>query len=65
MWFAKVHAAALYDKIKARNFWDPIKPERLHAAASILADCAIDCWHQVRPIPQLKISPLPAKPKPV
>jgi len=61
----EAHATALYDKIKAENFRDPIKPERLHTAASILADCAIDCWHQVRPIPQLKISPLPAQPRPV
>ena len=38
-----------------------MKSERLHTAASILADCAIGCWHRVRPIPQLKISPLPAQ----
>jgi len=61
----EVHAAALYDKIKAWDFRDPMKPERLHATASILADCAIDCWHQVRPIPQLIISPTPAQPRPV
>ena len=59
----EAHAAALYDKIKGQNVRDPIKAERLQETASVLADCAIDCWHRVRPIPELKISPLPAQPR--
>ena len=55
-------ATALYHKINAHN----IEPERLQKAATILADCAIDCWHQVRPAPpKIQISPLPAQPRPV
>lgn len=66
----EAHATALYDKIRDEkirvgNFQNPIKAERLQETASILADCAIDCWHEVRPIPELKISPLPAQPRPV
>jgi ankyrin repeat protein len=58
----EAEATALYNKINKSLF--PIKPERLHEAASILADRAIDCWHQVRPAPpKLTISPLPAQPK--
>jgi ankyrin repeat protein len=58
----EAHATALYDKIEAEN----PQPDRLQKAATILADCAIDCWHQVRPPPpKLQISPLPAQPRPV
>jgi hypothetical protein len=60
------YATSLYDKIAAYNPSNPIKPENLHSAATILADCAIDCWHQVRPPPpKLRISPLPAQPRPL
>jgi|ERR1039458_1717886 ankyrin repeat protein len=57
------HASALYDKLKAGN----PPPDRLHKVGTILADCAIDCWHQVRPPPPpgFKISPLPAQPRPL
>ena len=55
-------AKALYSKIEADN----PRPERLRKAATIFANSAIDCWHQVRPAPpKLKISPLPARPRPV
>ena len=55
-------ARALYGKIEGEN----PQRERLQKAASIIADCAIDCWHQVRPAPpKLNISPLPAQPRPV
>jgi hypothetical protein len=55
-------ATALYDKVKTHN----LQPEDLHKVATILADCAIDCWHQVRPPPpKLQISPLPAQPRPL
>jgi ankyrin repeat protein len=55
-------ATALYDKIKDDN----PSPESLREAATILADCAIDCWHQVRPAPpKLQVSPLPAQPRPL
>jgi hypothetical protein len=58
----EAYATALHDKIKVDIFW----PERLHMTATILADCAIDCWHQVRPPPpKLRISPLPAQPRPL
>lgn len=57
----EAYAVGLYDKIKTDN----PRPERLRLAAKILADCAIDCWHQVRPIPRLNISPLPARPRPL
>jgi ankyrin repeat protein len=60
-------ASALYDKIKANIPSNPIKPEYLRQAASILRDCALDCWFQVRPPPPpgFKISPLPAQARPV
>jgi ankyrin repeat protein len=59
----EAQATALYDKIKASG----ATPECLLKAAKILADCAIDCWHQVRPAPPsgFKISPIPAQPRPV
>src|ERR1022692_1364565 len=53
---------------KARDFYQKIEafgatPERLREAATVLADAAIDCWHQVRPAPpKFQISPLPAQP---
>jgi ankyrin repeat protein len=56
-------ARALYNKIEADG---PNTPEHLHQAATILADAAIDYWHQVRPAPpKLQISPLPAQPTPL
>jgi|CZKX01.1.fsa_nt_gi hypothetical protein len=59
-------ASALYDKIKADIPSNPIKPEYLRQAASILRDCALDCWFQVRPAPpKIQISPFPAQPRPV
>jgi len=60
-------ASALYDKIKAYIPSNLIKPEDLHRAAALLADAAIDCWHEVRPPPppEFKITPLPAQPTPV
>jgi hypothetical protein len=59
----EVEANILYDKIKGEN----PEPEDLQKAGTLLADCAIDCWHQVRPPPPpgFKISPLPAQPRPV
>ena len=58
----EAEARALYTKIEINN----PQPERLHKAATILADSAIDCWHQVRPAPpKLQISSLPAQPRPV
>jgi len=59
----EAYATALYDKVEATG----LQPERLHQAATILADCAIDCWHHVRPPPPpgFKISPLPAQPRPL
>ena len=63
----EMRASALYDKIKADNALNPINPERLRKAATILADSAIDCWQQVRPPPPpgFNISPLPAQPRPL
>jgi hypothetical protein len=57
------YASALYGKIEA----SPITPEVLHKAGTILADYAIDCWHQVRPPPPpgFKISQTPAQPRPL
>jgi hypothetical protein len=67
-WRGKSHVVietevnALYDKIKT---WEPL-PERLRQAGVILANCALRCWEQVRPAPpKLKISPLPAQPRPL
>src|ERR1022692_4903094 len=58
----EAYATALYESIKA-DYPEPDEvAERLQETASVLADCAIDCWHRVRPIPELKISPLPAQP---
>jgi hypothetical protein len=55
-------ATALYNKITA--FSQPIEPERLQQARTILTDTAIECWHQVRPAPpKIQISPLPAQPR--
>ena len=60
----EAYAAGLYDKIKTEL--PAPQPERLNMAATILADCAIDCWHQVRPPPpKIHISPLPAQPRPL
>jgi hypothetical protein len=61
----EAHATALYGKIKTYIPWNPITPERLQQAATLLADSAIACWHQVRPPPPpgFKISPLPAQPR--
>jgi hypothetical protein len=62
----EAEARALYGKIEGENVLNPINPERLCKAASILADCAITCWQQVRPPPpKLTISPLPAQPRPL
>ena len=59
----EAYATALYNKIEAEN----PKPDRSRQAATILADCTIDCWHQVRPPPPpgFSISPLPAQPRPL
>jgi ankyrin repeat protein len=55
-------ATALYDTIKADN----TQPEYLHKVGTILVDCALDCWFQVRPPPpKFQISPLPAQPRPL
>jgi len=61
----EAHANALYDRIRTIQPLAPIKPDRLRETGAILADCAIDCWHQVRPPPppQFKISPFPAQPR--
>jgi ankyrin repeat protein len=58
----EAQARVLFDKIEA---WGTFTSEHLHKAAMILADCAIDCWHEIRPgpPPDFKISPLPAQPK--
>ena len=61
---AEIEAAAntLYDRIKVEN----PQPDRLQRAGTILLDCALSCWEQVRPAPpKLKISPLPAQPRPL
>src|ERR1022692_2027120 len=59
------HADALYNKIKTFDFSSSIKPEYLRQAGTILLDCALTCWEQVRPPPPpgFKISPLPAQPR--
>ena len=59
----EAQANTLYDKIKAEN----PQPDRLRIARTILLDCAIRCWHQIRPPPPpgFKISPLPAQPRPL
>ena len=55
-------AEALYHRIIAEN----PHPDHLRQAGSILLDCALCCWEQVRPPPpKLQISPLPAQPRPV
>jgi hypothetical protein len=55
-------ANALYDKIKAEN----PQSERLRTAGTILLDCALCCWEQIRPAPpKLQISPFPAQPRPL
>jgi hypothetical protein len=62
----EAQATALYNSIKADNPQNPIKPERLRQAGSILLDCALRCWEQVRPAPpKLNISPLAAQPRPL
>jgi ankyrin repeat protein len=57
----EAHATALCDKInKAHNAW----PDHLRKASSILLDCALCCWEQVRPPPpKIQISPFPAQPR--
>jgi hypothetical protein len=65
---AEIEAAAnaLYDKIKVYSPQAPIKPEHLRQAGTILLDCALTCWEQIRPAPpKLTLSPLPAQPKPL
>jgi hypothetical protein len=58
----EARANSLYGKIKACNS----QRERLREAGTILLDCALCCWEQVRPPPpKLQISPLPAQPRPV
>jgi hypothetical protein len=58
----ETQANALYDKIKGDN----PAPERLHQAGTILADCALTCWEQIRPAPpKIQISPFPAQPRPL
>ena len=56
----EAYATGLYDKIKADN----PQPEYLRQAGSVLIDCALTCWEQVRPAPpKLNISRLPAQPR--
>jgi hypothetical protein len=58
----EAQAEALFQKITADN----PEPDRLRTAGTILLDCALCCWEQVRPPPpKLQISPLPAQPRPV
>jgi hypothetical protein len=58
----EAYASTLYDKIKV----NVPQPERLGIVRTILLDCALTCWEQVRPPPpKLTISPLPAQPRPV
>jgi hypothetical protein len=58
----EAEARALYGKVEGEN----PQPERLRAAGSILIDCALTCWEQVKPAPpKIQISPFPAKPRPV
>lgn len=55
-------ASAIYNKINARS----PPPEHLRKAGTILLDCALRCWEQVRPAPpRLQISPLPARARPL
>jgi ankyrin repeat protein len=62
----EAQATALYDEIKANSPSNPITPERLHTAGTILLDCALTCWEQIRPPPpKLQISPLPAQARPL
>ena len=57
-------ANALYDKIKASDRLIPIKPKDLRKAGTILVDCALQCWEQIRPAPpKIQISPLAAQPR--
>jgi hypothetical protein len=58
---------ALYNKIKDMNPPDPIRPEDLRTAGTILLDCALTCWEQIRPPPPpgFKISSSPALPRPL
>jgi ankyrin repeat protein len=58
----EAEANALYNKIKADN----PQPDRLRTAGTILLDCALCCWEQVRPAPpKIQISPRPAQPRPL
>jgi ankyrin repeat protein len=58
----ETQANALYDKIKAEN----PEHERLRKVGTILVDCALRCWEQIRPPPpKFQISPLPAQPRPL
>jgi hypothetical protein len=58
----EAYATTLYNKINAGNH----QSERLLTAAKILADCAIDCWQEVRPAPpKIQISPIPAQSRPL
>lgn len=58
----EAQANAFYDRIKFLN----THPEDLRKTGAILADCALDCWFQVRPSPpNLTISPLPAQSRPL
>jgi len=62
----EAQANALYDRMKVDIFLHPIKPEHLRKTGTILFDRAMKCWEQVRPAPpKIKISPLPAQPRPV
>jgi ankyrin repeat protein len=58
----EAQANALFDKITADN----PQPDRLRTAGSILLDCALTCWEQIcPPPPKIRISPLPAIPRPL
>ena len=58
----EAYASTLYDKIKV----NVPQPERLGIVRTILLDCALTCWEQVRPLPPpLTISSLPAQPRPL
>jgi len=62
----EAQADALYGRIKSTSLMSPIKPERLREAATILLDCALNCWEQVRPAPRpLNISARLAQPMPL
>ena len=60
----EAQANAIYNKIN-HNSWVPVDPEHLRQAATLLFDYATQCWHQVRPIPHLNISPYPARARPL